>query len=84
MAQKVIQIGKSAGIIIPKKYLEDIGWKLGDNVYFRLDTKGNELLITKNKSKEFRSFSKKDLELLRWTESFIERYRKDLEELAQK
>ena len=84
MAQKVIKIGKSAGVIIPKKYLEDLGWKVGDSVYLHADIQGKRLAITKDTNHKFRVISKKDLELLRRIENFIERYRKDLEALARK
>ena len=32
MAQKIIQIGSSAGVTIPKKQLDDLGLAVGDEI----------------------------------------------------
>jgi len=32
MTQKIIQIGTSAGVTIPKKQLEELGLKVGDEI----------------------------------------------------
>ncbi len=36
MTQKIIQIGSSAGVTIPKKQLKDLGLKVGDEVNIEL------------------------------------------------
>jgi antitoxin component of MazEF toxin-antitoxin module len=36
MAQKVIKIGTSAGVTIPKKQLDELGIKIGDEVEVKI------------------------------------------------
>jgi len=37
MTQKIIQIGSSAGVTIPKKQLEELGLSVGDEVNISID-----------------------------------------------
>lgn len=76
MAQKVIKIGKSTGVTIPKEILEGMRLKAGDRVSVEYDKKKRSLHI--KPSIEI------DKELLDWTEKFIEEYRPALEALAKK
>jgi len=39
MTQKVIKVGDSAAIIIPKKSLKELGIRLGDEVSVEIDKK---------------------------------------------
>ena len=77
MTQKVLQIGSSAGVIIPKKSLLELGLKLGDQVNVEVDTKRKKVFI-EPVSKTV------DKELLNWTRKFIDKYRPALEALARK
>lgn len=43
MAQKVIKIGTSAGVTIPKKQLEELGLKIGDEVEVKIKLKADKL-----------------------------------------
>jgi len=70
MTQKLLQIGSSAGVTIPKKSLKDLGLKIGDEV---------EISI-----KPVRKLSREDEKIAELTLKFINRYRKDLEALARK
>lgn len=77
MTQKVLQVGSSAGVIIPKKTLGELGLRIGDQVNIQADIKQKKLFIE--------PISKTvDKELLNWTRKFIEKYRPALEALARK
>lgn len=74
--KKVIQIGSSAGITLPKAWLQKHRVKVGD-----------PLLVREQKDKlviEFTDDLKVEDELLKWTDGFIDEYRDALEELADK
>lgn len=76
MAQKVLKVGKSAAVTIPKEILAEMKLKAGDQVTVEYDKKKRGLII--KPSIEI------DQELLDWTEKFIEEYRPALEALAKK
>jgi len=77
MTQKVIKVGDSAAIIIPKKSLKELGIRLGDEVSVEIDKKQRRFSIEP-------LIKDIDKELLGWTKKFIERYRPALEALARK
>ena len=76
MVQKVLQIGSSAGVTLPKTLLQELGLKIGDQVQVRIDKKRKVVIIEPN--------IEIDRELLDWTERFIEKYRPALKALAKK
>lgn len=76
MVQKVLKIGSSAAVTIPKKSLKELGLKIGDQVIVEIDRKKKVFLV--------RPVFSVDQELIDWTEKFIERYRPALEALAKK
>ena len=77
MTQKVLKVGSSAAVTIPKKSLEELGLKIGDRVSVDIDRKSKTFII---KAREF----KVDRETLDWTKKFIAKYRPALEALAKK
>ncbi len=77
MTQKVLRVGSSAAVTIPKKSLAELGLKVGDLVAVEVDKKNRTVLIEPVKGNV-------DKELLKWTDKFIERYRPALEALAKK
>jgi len=79
MSQKILKVGSSAAVTIPKKSLEELGLKIGDRVEV-VDSK-NGITFSVRKKKEL---SKDDENIARLTMNFINRYRKDLEALARK
>lgn len=79
MTQKVLKVGSSAAITIPKKILEDLGLKPGDHVVVEGDKKTRTVLV-----KPSQKLSKEDKKIARLTLNFINRYRKDLEALARR
>lgn len=77
MIQKVLKVGSSAAVTVPKNSLEELGLKIGDRISLEIDKKKGGIFIApigKKVSKE----------LLDWTNTFIERYRGALEALAKK
>lgn len=79
MTQKVLKVGSSAAVTIPKKSLEELGLKIGDKVVIHIDRSRKTVSIT-----PAAELPKKDQKIARLTINFIERYRKDLEALAKK
>jgi putative addiction module antidote len=80
MIQKVLKVGSSAAVTIPKDSLKELGLKIGDQVKTVTDTDKKTLTIMSAGA----TLSKEDTKIARLTSNFIERYRKDLEELADK
>ena len=78
MAQKVIKIGKSTGVTIPKEILEELKLKAGDRVTVEFDEKENVVVVRPE-----REISARQKKIAKLTHNFIERYRTDLEELAK-
>ena len=76
MTQKVLKVGSSAAVTIPKKSLKDLGLKIGDRINIKVDKKGKRVVIEPT--------IKVDKELINWTSGFIKKYRSALEELAKK
>lgn len=76
MPQKVLKVGSSAAVTIPKRSLEELGLKPGDMVHVEVDRKHRSVVI--------RPTARVNEDVLRWTKQFIERYRPALEALAKK
>jgi len=81
MIQKVLKVGTSAAVTIPKKSLEEMGIKIGDNVSVSTDTKQKTVTIRKTVTKQESDLDDKVTKL---TLNFIERYEDDLKALADK
>ena len=79
MAQKVIKIGKSAGITISREVLQGLGLGIGDQVQVEVDKRRNVFTVIPKEE-----LSGQDRKIAKLTSQFIERYRRDLEELAKK
>lgn len=80
--QKIIQIGNSTGVILPKSLLEEIGLETGSEVIIEQDLSDNSLRIVKKGSKSLKSsISPSFVELL---EKVNKNYGSALKELAQK
>ncbi len=77
MTQKVIKVGDSVAVIIPKKSLKELGIRAGDTVSVEIDKKQRKVSIEP-------IMKEVDKDLLLWTNKFIERYRPALEALANK
>ena len=79
MTQKVLKVGSSAAVIIPKESLNELGLKPGDWVTVEVNREKRSVLVA-----PFREQLKVDKELLDWTRRFIKKYRPALEALAGK
>lgn len=79
MPQKIVKIGTSLGVIIPKDSAKQIGWKVGDFVNVRVNKKNRGINVLPAEE-----VSGMDERIMRHALQFIERYRKDLEALAKK
>ena len=77
MAQKVIKIGKSTGVTIPKDILEEMKLKAGDQITVEYDKKESSLVVRPEKK-----ITDRQQKIAVLTQNFIERYRADLEKLA--
>jgi len=77
MTQKVIKVGDSVAVIIPKRSLNDLGIRPGDRVNVEVDKKQRRVSFSP-------AIAEIDKEFLNWTKKFIERYRPALEALANK
>jgi len=79
MTQKVLKVGDSAAVIIPKKSLDELGLKFGDEVVVDVDRKKKSVSIRPSQK-----MMKRQQRIAELTFDFINRYRKDLETLARK
>lgn len=79
MTQKVLKVGSSAAVTIPKKSLEELGLKIGDRVTVEIDRHKKVVAI-----RAVEKFSRQDLRVAKLTLNFIHRYRRDLEALTRK
>lgn len=82
MEQKVIQVGNSLAVTIPRAFVKDAGLKAGQKVLVSEDLESEILTIqpaTQNALKGGLS-----PEFLRWLKKFNAKYKKALAELAKK
>jgi len=79
MSQKVLQIGSSAGVTIPKESLKTLGLKIGDRVTVHVD-QARKVATIHAVERE----SGEDEKISKLTLRFINRYRADLLSLAKK
>ncbi|MBI2448323.1 hypothetical protein HYV44_02065 [Candidatus Microgenomates bacterium] len=77
MANKIIKIGSSAAITIPKKVLGNLGMVIGDKVYVNVDGKNRRVVV------EPVANFKIEEERARYIEEFIKEHKKDLEKLSE-
>ena len=72
MRQKIIRVGNSSAVTIPKEHLKELGWKIGDRVISTFETKNKLLIVTKVNEK-----------LEQWLKKIVKKNRKMLTELAK-
>lgn len=78
MIQKVMKVGSSAAVTIPKKALKELGLKIGDSIIFNMN-KENKIISYHSVSKQAKGQNK----IAELTLNFVNRYREDLEALAR-
>ncbi len=77
MANKIIKIGSSAAVTIPKKVLGNLAIAIGDKVFVNVDGKNRRIII-----EPLVNFQLED-EKAQHIEEFIKKYKKDLEKLSE-
>ena len=75
MIQKVLKVGSSAAVTLPKKALRELGLAIGDDISVTVDPAHKRVVMQQAIAV--------DKELVDWTKRFIERYRPALEALAK-
>ena len=78
MEQTVINIGNSAGVIIPRKILNSAGIKLGDKVM--VEEKGKKISIAPTK----KVAGEVDAKFMKMADEFIEEHKDVLQALSQR
>ena len=76
MIQKVMKVGSSAAVTIPKKSLEELGLKIGDTVTLTIDAENKVVSVRPTAHSEERD------KITKLTLDFVNRYREDMEALA--
>lgn len=82
MLQKVLKVGSSAAITIPKKSLAELGIAIGETVQVSVNERGGFVVVRPHTPARNREENRSD-RIARLTLDFIDRYRKDLEALAK-
>ncbi len=81
MKQKIIKIGNSVGIILPKQIQEELGIKLGDNVAIEYNAQEKTATLGTGKSSRTAPLTP---EFYDWLNKFNAKYKTALTELAKK
>ncbi len=79
MAQKIIKVGTSAAVTIPKGVMENLGLQVGDQVELAFNRDERAVSI-----KPTLSLSERDKEVLSIALDVLERYREDFKSLANR
>lgn len=82
MAQKIIKVGNSYAVTIPRDFVEQTKWETGQQVVVEQDIESEVLTIQSKKA----PLSKGTLtpEFLSWLKKFNAKYKDALAELAKK
>lgn len=78
LIQKVIKVGNSAAVTLPKDFLKSAKVKVGDQVHLEIDDSVGAAIISAQ-GNPYKSVSP---DVAQWTKGFIERNRRALKELA--
>lgn len=77
MSNKIIKVGSSAAVTIPKKVLKTLAIEIGDKVFVNVDGKNHRLII-----EPVVNFKIEEENAVR-IEDFIKKYKKELEKLSE-
>lgn len=81
MLQKIISVGNSAAITLPKGFLEEVGLKVGDKIRVNTDSDSKTMLIEAEIGVKKTALSK---DFVDWTSEFIKKNHSLLKKLANK
>lgn len=79
MSQKVITIGSSIGIVLPKPLVDELGFVPGQEVTLVAESPDRVVIERKRKNGPGKS-----ADLVKWAAAYVEKYRSDFEALADK
>jgi putative addiction module antidote len=82
MKQKIIQIGNSQGVIIPKEMMDKMGYKVGDELYV-VDDQSIKGVVLSEKVLD-NHYSTRSTQVKQIIDELNEEYHDDLKELANK
>ncbi|MFS8159372.1 MAG: AbrB/MazE/SpoVT family DNA-binding domain-containing protein [Candidatus Roizmanbacteria bacterium] len=81
MLQKIIQVGNSLALTIPKAFIDKTGFSAGDKIYVHQEPSSKSLIITSVAQAKKLNFSP---DLFVWLNSVEKKYSKAIKKLAQK
>ncbi|MBI3619977.1 AbrB/MazE/SpoVT family DNA-binding domain-containing protein [Candidatus Roizmanbacteria bacterium] len=81
MTQKIIRVGNSVALTIPKSFIEETGYKVGDQVVVEHDIEHKMLLV---KPKEASGMKSLTPEFFHWLENTAKKYENVIKELANR
>ena len=79
MSQKVITVGNSLAVTIPKESAKKLGLRSGSRVEIKIDERHNTVSFS-----AVENLSTDDQRIAKLTANFMQRYDKDLRELARR
>ncbi len=77
MIQKLLTVGSSKAVTVPKHALKELGLERAKNVSVTVDTASKRLIIQS-------TTAKREGELLSWMQGFVDSYRPVLEALSKR
>lgn len=80
MQQKIIKVGNSLAITIPKKFIDESGFKAGDSLFVHPDQQTKSLFITPNKNAAQHNYG---TDFSSWLAAVENKYAPAIRELAQ-
>lgn len=81
MLQKVIQIGNSLALTIPKSFIDKTGFRAGDEIFVHQEPQSKSLIVT---TKEQASKIKLSPDLFSWLNDIENKYSDAIKDLADK
>lgn len=76
MIQKLLSVGSSKAVTVPKNALKELGLEGAESVSVTIDAKNRQLIVE--------PVQEVNGELVSWTRGFIDKYRPALEALSKK
>lgn len=81
MIQKVIQVGNSLALTIPKSFIDKTGFKVGDELFVQQDPKNKSLIVTAKDSAGKMNVSP---EFFSWLDGIEKKYAEAIKQLAKR
>ena len=78
--QKIIKVGNSAAVVIPKEFLRQAGWEIGDELMVEGDPTGKVFLIKEENSPYNTKITP---EFKEWLEEIEKKYKDVIKALAK-